>query len=358
MSRRADLERAFAEPDARHGEQIEPDVLDLLKFCKGLALIAEARAGGKHPENQPVAWYPLSQVRECWREMGTRIALRYSGPAVESGQMDVYEVSANMIAFSDFVVLLSKSAFDDTVETRASVAGFGRGSFVTDIVFNVAGACSAVFAALPAVDPKTLWLVLKEALALWKHLKGAPPTKVEDAGPQLSVTNNNGQVIQVTHATVNVVFSEKGTASAHRFIGQALSRHGVDAVEIASSAKEVERVEQAESQYFVSVAPSEMLTNAVVKMVLHLESSVFKEGNKWRFFDGQQSFHAAIDDKEFLAKVDAGEPFRKGDVIVADVRINQTQEGAKLTAERAITKVLEHKERPHQFHFLDPERKS
>ena len=113
---------------------------------------------------------------------------------------------------------------------------------------------------------------------------------------------------------------------------------------------------QSESRYFVSVAPSEMLTDAVVKMVLHLESPVFKEGNKWRFFDGQQSFHATIDDKEFLTMVDAGEPFRKDDVIVANVRISQTQEGTKLTAERAITEVLEHKERPHQFHFLDPDR--
>ena len=289
--------------------------------------------------------------------METKFALRYSGPAVDSGLMDVYEVSANMIAFSDFVVLLSKSVFGEQVEARASVAGFGRGSFVTDIVFNVIGASNAVFAALPTVDPKTLWLVLKESLALWKHLKGSPPTKVEEAGPKISVTNNNGQVIQVTHATVNVVFSEKGTAGVHRFIGEALNRNGVDSVEIAAGAKEVERVEQAESRYFVSVAPSEMLTDAVVKMVLHLESPVFKDGNKWRFFDGQQSFHATIDDREFLAKVDAGEPFRKGDVIVADVRISQTQEGVRLTAERIIVKVLEHKERPHQFHFLDSERK-
>ena len=270
--------------------------------------------------------------------------------------MDVYEASANMIAFSDFVVLLSKNAFGETVETRASIAGFGRGSFVTDIIFKVAGASSAVFAALPSVDPKTLWLVLKESLALWKHLKGSPPKKVEEVGPKISITNNSGQVIQVTHATVNLVFSEKGTASAHRFIGEALNHDGVDAVEISAGPQQVERVEQSESRYFVSVAPSEMLTDAVVKMVLHLESPVFKEGNKWRFFDGQQSFHATIDDKEFLAMVDAGEPFRKGDVIVANVRISQTQEGTKLTAERAITKVLEHKERPHQFQFLDPDR--
>jgi hypothetical protein len=265
--------------------------------------------------------------------------------------MDVYEASANMIAFSDFVVLLAKNVFGEVVETRASIAGFGRGSFVTDIVFNVAGASSAIFAALPSVEPKTLWLVLKESLALWKHLKGSPPKAVEAVGPKIRVTNNSGQVIQVTQPTINVVFSEKATASVHRFVTEALSRAGVDAVEIGMGAKEVERIGQAESGYFVPVAPSELLTESVVKMVLHLESPVFKDGNKWRFYDGQQSFYAMVDDKEFLARVDAGEPFRKGDVIVAGVRFSQTQEGIRLTAERSITKVYEHRARPHQFQF-------
>jgi hypothetical protein len=285
--------------------------------------------------------------------METRIALRYTGPAVDSGQMDVYEASANMIAFSDFVVLLSKSVFGEAVETRACVAGFGRGSFVTDIVFNVAGVSNAIFAAMPCVDPKTLWFVLKETIALWKHLKGSPPKRIEEKGHAITVTNNNGQILQVSHATLNVVFSEKGTESVRRFINEALSRQGIDSVEISDGSNDVEKVSHDEAGYFVPVSPSEMLTDATVKMVLHLESPVFKDGNKWRFFDGQQSFYAMVEDKKFLATVDAGEPFRKGDIIVADVRISQTQEGTKLTAERAIVKVYDHKARPHQFNFTE-----
>src|SRR5688500_1749177 len=68
-------------------------------------------------------------------KVDTRMALKYSGPAVDSGLMDVYEASANMIAFSDFVVVLAKHAYGDAVQARASVAGFGRGSFVTDLLF-------------------------------------------------------------------------------------------------------------------------------------------------------------------------------------------------------------------------------
>jgi hypothetical protein len=77
--------------------------------------------------------------------MKTKIALRYTGPAVDSGLMDVYEASANMIAFSEFVVLSAKSAFGESITARAEVAGFGRGSFITDLIFNVAGVSASVF---------------------------------------------------------------------------------------------------------------------------------------------------------------------------------------------------------------------
>lgn len=278
--------------------------------------------------------------------METRLALRYSGPAVDTGLMDVYEASANMIAFSEFVELLAKQAFGERVETRASVAGFGRGSFVTDIVFNVAGAHAAIFS---TVDPKTLWWMLKEALAVWKSLRGSPPAKVEYRDNTAVVTTNNGQMTTVNIGTLNVVFSENGSAAAQRFVHDALQKDGMDAVEIGMEGEPKERVTQAESQYFIPVTPSEMLTDVVVRMVLQLESPVFKDANKWRFFDGQQSFWALVEDKSFLKSVDAGEAFRKGDTIVADVRIAQQQAGLKLTSDRTIVRVHDHRSRPAQM---------
>jgi hypothetical protein len=278
--------------------------------------------------------------------METKFALRYSGPAVDSGLMDVYEASANMIAFSDFVVLNAKAAYGSTVEARASVAGFGRGSFITNLVFDVVGTASAIFT---NVDPRTLWSLVKESIDLWKMLKGSPPSRVEYQGQTAVVTNNHGEVKQVSIGALTVVFSDKGSESAEQFIHKALGKEGMDAIEIAANDKLLDRVSQAEAKYFVPVAPSKTITDVVVRMGLVLESPVFKEDNKWRFYDGQQSFYAHVEDREFLARVDAGEPFRKGDVVIADVRINQQQSGMKLVAERAISKVIEHKAGPRQL---------
>lgn len=272
--------------------------------------------------------------------METKIALRYTGPAVDTGLMDVYEASANMIAFSEFVVLSAKSAFGESITARAEVAGFGRGSFITDLVFNVGLASAGIFS---AHSPDQIWSLVKEAFTLWKHLKGSPPSKVEHGGQHVKVTNNNGEIIQVMTQSFTLVMSEKGSESVGRFVQKALEKPGMDAIEISSGAETIDRVTQAESAYFIPVALAETITDTIVKMGLMLEAPVFKDGNKWRFSDGQQSFYADIEDKEFLARVNAGERFGKGDVLYADVRINQQMSGMKISAERSLVKVHEHK---------------
>lgn len=280
--------------------------------------------------------------------METKIALRYEGPAVDTGQMDVYEAAANMVAFSEFVVSAAKSTFGDSVDARASVAGFGRGSFVTDLVFNLAGVSATVFT---VATPDHLWDIVKGALAIWKHLKGAPPAKVEYSGQQVSVTNNNGQIIQVQADSLSLVFSEKASEAAGQFVRKALERPGMDAVELTSERGAVGRITQAEGAFFTVVKPAEKITDATIRLALVIEAPVFKDGNKWRLHDGQQSFYAEMEDPLFLARVNEGERFGKGDVLIADVRISQEQSGMKITAERSVVCVHEHKVAATQLSF-------
>ena len=274
----------------------------------------------------------------------TQLSLRYEGPAVQAGLMDVYQASANMIAFSEFVVAAAKATFGSQVEARAQVAGFGRGSFVTDLVFNVGGPVASIFSAMPADH---ILRVIAEAVQLWKHLKGQPPQHVEQTNnsQQVRVTNNDGKIIQVNAHSVQLVFSENAAHAAEKFIREPLQRGGVDGVEIAApkERQQIARVSENEADYFVAVAPSEKVTDVTVRMSLIIEAPVFKEDNKWRFTDGQQSFYASMEDREFLARVDSGERFGKGDVLVVDLRITQERSGLTLSAERAVLKVHEHR---------------
>jgi hypothetical protein len=254
--------------------------------------------------------------------------------------MDVYSASTNMIAFSEFMVAAVKATFGDKADARAEVAGFGQGSFLTDLVFSVGGPLATVFS---AVSPKELLEVVKESFALWKHLKGAPPASIEHHGQQVTVTNNNGQIIQVQTETLHLVLSEKGAETAGRFVRQAMEPEGITAIEVSEGREVVVTASRQEAGFFVPVAAEMPLTENTVRMALILEAAVFKDGNKWRFSDGTTSFSADIADKEFLQRVEDGERFGKGDVLTVDMMIAQTRTGQKITAQRTVVKVEDHR---------------
>ena len=274
--------------------------------------------------------------------MELHLSLKYSGPAVEAGQMDVYEAAANMIAFSDFMVAAAKETYGESASAQANVAGYGKGSFVTDLVINVLGPAATLFS---TIGPDQFLAVLKDAFELWKFLKGEPPKSVHvlDNGQYAEVHNNNGQVTQVHIDSVKIVFNEKTTEAVEQFVKKSLSREGMDSVEIKDEKMVVGHASQIESNYFVTVRPEEKITDNEIEMALVIEAPVFKEDNKWRFSDGQNSFHADIEDREFLTRVDSGEQFGKGDILIVRLRITQVRSGMKISAQRSVITVIEHR---------------
>jgi hypothetical protein len=288
--------------------------------------------------------------------MEARIALKYCGPAVESGLMNVYDAAANMIALSEFVVAAAKITYGDSVDAKAEVAGFARGSFVTDLVINLAPAALPLLSASYAdlSSSKHLLAIVKGAFSIWKHLKGQKPKTVVEHGNNVAIENNNGQVINVQIESMHLTFDGKGAETVGKFIKDALSKPGVDIVEISSGEDTLTSVNQQESHYFMDISPTENITDIVVRMGLVIEAPVFKDGNKWRFYDGLNTFHADIQDADFMSRVNNGERFGKGDVLYADVRISQEQSGMKLTAHRSISKVHEHRVAAEQRNLFQP----
>jgi hypothetical protein len=276
------------------------------------------------------------------RRMELRLSLRYRGPAVEAGQIDVYQAAANMVAFSEFMVASAKETYGENASAKANVSGYGRGSFVTDLVINVVGPVATIFGTL---TPENFLEILKDAFKLWKFLEGEPPGSVvvADNGQYAEVLNNNGQLIQVHVNSLKIVFNEKAAEAVGQFVKNPLSTEGIDSVEIDDGKQMIGSATQKEANYFVPVRPEEKITENTIDMVLVIEAPVFKEDNKWRFSDGQNSFYADVQDREFLAKVDAGERFGKGDILVVKLLITQIRSGMKISAQRSVLKVFEHK---------------
>jgi len=100
---------------------------------------------------------------------------------------------------------------------------------------------------------------------------------------------------------------------------------------------------------FGPVAIDTPLVESESTIGLAIESPTFKEGNKWRFFDGQNSFYAEVADEEFLAKVNDGrERFGKGDILIVRMKTTQVSALETLKIERTILEVIKHKIGYHQ----------
>ena len=85
-------------------------------------------------------------------------------------------------------------------------------------------------------------------------------------------------------------------------------------------------------------------------MNLQIISLTFKEDNKWKVTDGLEPFNVAIEDEEFLRKINNNEiAFSKNDYLVCEVRERQYQTNKGLRKERSIIKVIEHKPSPQQL---------
>jgi hypothetical protein len=69
----------------------------------------------------------------------------------------------------------------------------------------------------------------------------------------------------------------------------------------------------------------------------------FKDGNKWRVHNGLAPFYTTIEDTEFLAKIDAGMRFGKGDLLNVDLRRIQRMVDSRLVSDYRVVKVREHR---------------
>jgi hypothetical protein len=85
-------------------------------------------------------------------------------------------------------------------------------------------------------------------------------------------------------------------------------------------------------------------------MALTVEQPNFKAGNKWRLSGDGRAATYEVEDKVFLKRVDNGEPFRKGDVLICEVRqVQSITRSGKIQTKRFIHTVIDHRNAPTQM---------
>lgn len=283
-----------------------------------------------------------------------RFNVVYDGPALAEHRMDVRDLAPALIAISDLFASANKELNGDTADVRVEVkASFKAGSFGIELLFSqdfisqirdmFAGQTATALANASGILA-LIGFTGTGVVQLLKKLKGRRPYEIIQRGEVAEVLITESERIEVDARVIKLWRSRTVRTSLEKTLSPLLNEGISDFGIVYNDAVTLE-LHDDDLPSFSSSAPTEaeVVSDAVTKKVLLLESVVFKDDNKWRVHDGQYPFHAAIEDPEFIVKINNGERFGKGDVLIVDLRQVQTIDNGQLKTEYSIVKVHEHR---------------
>jgi len=280
------------------------------------------------------------------------LSLEYHGEPLSLGRMDSYQVGASIIAFSDFLGVIAKSTYGEKIELRTEIQGIRGDSFDIDFLLTVTAMTVQTTIIGAPIDFKDYFEIIKHAVKAWIHLRGEPPAAISQQGDNYKIENNYGQITYVNGLVVNIISDAKAAKAAEQFIRKPLEA-GIEYLSIISpKLKDKTVVEKKDATSFKQIALEKPLIDTEAELGLQIQSPTFKEGNKWQFFDGQNSFYADIQDEDFLNSVSRGKRFGKGDLLIVRLRIKQSSSLGSLNIERIVIKVIKHVEALEQGELL------
>lgn len=279
----------------------------------------------------------------------------YDGPALQAHVMDVRELAPAMIAMADLLKVANEELYGDKADVRIAVrAGFKEGSFGIDMVFfqDIITQLTELFSGKEASATSNAIQILTGVgitgggvIALLRWLRGRKVERIEQRQDVATIWTVD-ESLEVDLATLRL-FRNRRMRIELRNVLRPLEADGIDSLMLTQGSHAGPVILRDEIDYFNPPSDADLpLSDSIAAgVVLKIESAVFKDGNKWRFTDGSRSFFAAIEDSDFLARIDSGqERFGKADLLVVDLRQLQFAVDGELKSEYRILRVMEHKE--------------
>lgn len=256
--------------------------------------------------------------------------------------MDVRELAPALLAMADLLKAANAELHGDTADVRIAVrASFKEGSFGIALLFSGKEA-SATANAIQILSG--LGLLGGGLIGFLRWQRGRQIERIEQRSNKAFVYLAD-ESLEIDLVTLRLL-KNRCVRRELRNVLRPLDSDGIDSFSTSNRAGLAEIITRSELPYFLPPADGELpLSDSTASgLLLKVESAVFKDGNKWRFTDGSRSFYAAIEDAEFLARVDSGEErFGKADVLLVDLRQLQYAIDGELKSDYRIVRVIEHR---------------
>jgi hypothetical protein len=278
--------------------------------------------------------------------------------------MDVRDLAPALLGVGQLVDAANRVLYGESATARVQVRTVRPGSFNIglDVAVTFLQTVRDMWSGPEATAAANLIQVLGfgvsipvGAIKLIKWLKGRNPTAVRRTeGGRVEVEIDKHR-IEVDEPVARLALDLNVRLALERVVAEPLSKEGIDRVELASGGK-IEHIEKSEGYYFLAPPDREGgVFESRFRAPFSIISLSFKEGNKWRVYDGKTQLTVTVTDQEFLDRVNRNEVvFSKGDILICDVRVVTRQEPKGLKAEYFIERVIEHRHpTARQMSFFD-----
>lgn len=290
----------------------------------------------------------------------TEFTIAYDGEALKDHRIDVRDLAAALLAIGNLFEETNRAVNREQAETRVHVRGTAGGSFqvVLDVVQTLASHAEGLLTGHhvdAAKDLKTLVFGDGGLMALLLFLKGRRPKQIQSESQDV--------FLQVDGETS--VFSQQVTQLAEsvavrREVANLLSplrRPGIDRLEASDRPGSVPTttIDKSDVDFFDLPTRQEVieaLPDRTWTQAYSIVSLAFKEENQWRLSDGHSPIGVTISDHAFLARVDAGLSFSKGDVLVCDIKSRQSHTSDGLRTDYEVVRIVEHRPTPNHYKLI------
>jgi hypothetical protein len=282
--------------------------------------------------------------------------LIYDGPALVDNEFEVQKLTSALLAMDSLLKRADEVINKGKTSLRVSVkASFKTGSFQIDLstIQSILDQAKGLFLSDPTnavLNATGLITILfgsfRGLVRLIKFLAGQKPQQIIE-NPDGSFRVFKGAAFEdFERAAIDLYRDYRIRQSMDALIAEQLAKEGVDSFAVVTMEKQIlTDVRKPEAEYFrCPPFPDQTLDTTEFVTNLHLIKISFKEGNKWRVFDGNAEFNATVEDETFLKGIESSSiQFSKGDILRVRMRQTQCSTVVGLTSENVIVEVLEHK---------------
>jgi hypothetical protein len=276
------------------------------------------------------------------------IDIIYDGPAVADGSMNVKDLAPAMLAVGTLFEAANNITNGQRAKVNINVRATSPGSF--HILYEVVQAITPQIVdtslLTTAVQLKDLLIggiiVTGSLFAIIKWVNRRKPKliKINDELYTLEINNETYELpVQLLR-----LYQDASVRHAVADILHPVKEQGINRVRILENKQPIQEIAKDEVDAFDYPGTQEQLVENVSRIAFSIIGLSFKEDNKWRLTDGDNTFSVSMKDADFQRRVDNNqEAFAKGDVLICDLRTIQWQVEGGIKTEYEVVKVVNHR---------------